>query len=141
MYNILVFADEQECNLYVLGRICLVHFEPLCFRKSLQQEMLQYFPVKVHKLRNDAIPTLHLFREKVANTPLLDPEEGMNALLHVDEAHAITNVQMSTVDNQSFEQRIKLSTIQDTSKNTSFLEINSSAAMDFPNNADNIGSM
>ncbi|XP_077275517.1 uncharacterized protein LOC143904586 [Temnothorax americanus] len=83
------------------GRICSVHFEPSCFTKSLQQQLLGYSPRKSRKLRNDAMSTLHLFHNvQVEKTPLLDNSEKTTvALLHVDDVpNAMTNTSMSTVN-------------------------------------------
>ncbi|XP_024890063.1 leiomodin-2-like, partial [Temnothorax curvispinosus] len=143
------------------GRICSVHFEPSCFTKSLQQQLLGYSPRKGRKLRNDAMPTLHLFHKlQVEKTPLLDNSEKTTvALLHVDDVpNAMTNTSMSTV-NKSKEPinasphindstdvidavvsidvvNVSSTSIENTSTNTTVAVIGSPAATDLcsPNN-------
>jgi hypothetical protein len=57
-------------TLFCLGRICSIHFEPSCFEKFLQQQLLGYSPARVRKLRSDATPTLHLCNESSIVTEL-----------------------------------------------------------------------
>jgi len=121
----------------------------------LQQQLLGYSPKKTRKLRNDAIPTLHLFdKSQVENTLLLDHfEETMDVSLHVDSVpDAMTNVStVNTFESINTSTHIDDSTdvinavvsvdMRDTStnienifKNTSDAIINSSTATNSPNN-------
>lgn len=48
--------------MYILfsARICSIHFKESAFFKSLQQQLLEYSPMKCRKLKDDAVPSLHL---------------------------------------------------------------------------------
>ncbi|XP_018370160.1 PREDICTED: uncharacterized protein LOC108765812 [Trachymyrmex cornetzi] len=80
---------------YYERSICSIHFESSCFEKSLQQQLLGYSPVKVRKLRSDAIPTLYLCNESpiVTNIPSLIAVKELDTLYidNVPEVDSIVN--------------------------------------------------
>jgi len=111
-YLIELIDNNLTYSLFYLGRICSIHFEPSCFKKSLRLPLLGYFPKrvrkdnaiptlhlfneshmkKVRKLEDDAVPTLHLYNEShVKNTQLLD---------HIDKegATVVANIPMNCID-------------------------------------------
>jgi len=113
-YLIELIDNNLTYSLFYLGRICSIHFEPSCFKKSLRLPLLGYSPKRVRKLEDNAVPTLHLYNEShekkvrkleddavptlhlfnethVKNTQLLD---------HVDkeEATVVANIPKNCID-------------------------------------------
>jgi len=91
-YLIELIDNNLTYSLFYLGRICSIHFEPSCFKKSLRLPLLGYSPKRIRKLEDNAVPTLHLFNEShVKNTQPLD---------HVDKegATVVANIPMNCID-------------------------------------------
>ncbi|KYN14487.1 hypothetical protein ALC57_13312 [Trachymyrmex cornetzi] len=90
-HNVCAKQDDSV----IKGIICSIHFESSCFEKSLQQQLLGYSPVKVRKLRSDAIPTLYLCNESpiVTNIPSLIAVKELDTLYidNVPEVDSIVN--------------------------------------------------
>lgn len=58
-------------NVFMLvARICSKHFDPQCFTKTPQQQMLNYSPRHGKKLHPGAIPTLHLPQSALSRSAL-----------------------------------------------------------------------
>ncbi|KYN15184.1 hypothetical protein ALC57_12594 [Trachymyrmex cornetzi] len=76
----------------IKGRICSIHFEPSYFKQSLRMELIGYSPRKVRKLKDNAVPTLHLFNEYVENTLSSD---------HVDEGRVTSLIADTNTSNSN----------------------------------------
>ena len=48
------------------ARICSIHFLTNDYERNLKHELLDYHPTNVRKLKDTAVPTLHLYNKNTA---------------------------------------------------------------------------